>query len=157
MAEDRVQEGETLASSGAVAPTHLDQQHTEVVCPRCGRITDSLKIYDDAAVWEYPLVASCPDCMRRSIRRRAFIWFPWSLWLMPFFAWIVCRDLLESRRKGHSDPAVAEAFRMNSRERFELMAQRVNLHKIPRREWILFSGLLVLIAVFWVVILALVR
>lgn len=154
MADDSIQDGQPGPMSVEIPPVTIESDDVNVVCPRCARVTDSLKVYDQGVVGRRSqVVVSCPECMRRSLRRQALIVFPWSLCLMPFFAWFLYRDFRESHRKGHSDPAVAATYRMNRKEQFELVLQRLNLRKTPRREWVVLACLLLLIAGLWAIAL----
>jgi len=150
MAEEGIQEGQHGDTPVGNDRPDFRPQKLRVVCPRCFRSTDSLKVYDESVVSVTPKVAvSCPPCMRRSILRRALLVFPWSFVYMPFFAWILIQDYRASREEGHTDLTVAEAHGMSRDEQFGAAVSFLKERRKRRREWLLFGLLVALIAGFW--------
>jgi hypothetical protein len=133
---------------------------TSIVCPRCGQSTDSLKIYDASALGPPRIVFTCPTCMRKNIVLRAFAWIPWSLALMPFFAWLLLNDWWECNRPGHTDEVAAEQFRVITNPgkltgtaftEIKIPFHSKEVRRFPLRELIALLVLLAVLGALWAI------
>jgi hypothetical protein len=157
MANDQVQESlppdrPALPREPIAAPAEL-----RVVCPRCRRPTDSLKVCHPPNVlfigiytaWNSERVVGCPACLRKVLFRKMLLAVPASKLVFPIVASFYLLDWTATLRKGHTDPAVAQAHQMNQEEHLDALQKAVNLRKPPRREFLLLGIILLVIAVFW--------
>lgn len=82
-------------------------------CPECGRMTDSLKVYNLPAFWlflgiylrySYKGHIACPSCMRKKILLHGFTYNIISanlIWIFTILPWSLI-NLLRTFSKGHS-------------------------------------------------------
>jgi HEAT repeat protein len=147
-------------SEGSAHGSRPDE--TSVVCPRCWRTTDSLKVNEIPNIvflavyiaWNHDTVVACPACMRSALAKRCAAAIPLTNILFPAIAVVYVAYYLGTFAKGHSSQAVAAA---HARTRAEVLAQQnaaINLRKPPRREWIILTILIALIAGVWIAGLA---
>ena len=89
------------------------RQVTYVVCPKCGRPSDSIKVYTLPGVWVFLICffrwatqgrVCCPECMRKQILIHGFTYNIITgnfLWLLIILPWSII-NLIRTYSKGHS-------------------------------------------------------
>jgi hypothetical protein len=135
-----------------------DETELKVVCPRCCRATEHLKVVDVPNViflvayvaWNNESVIGCPECVRRLLGRRLLTSIPLSNILYPLPAFFYVAQYLGSYAKGHSSEAVAAAHRMNRAEMLGAQEAAISLNRPARREWIIVALLILIIAGIWI-------
>jgi hypothetical protein len=160
MPEERFQAEQLSTAGPQAAPSSIEQADEEmrVVCPRCCRATEHLKIVDVPNViflvayiaWNNETVVGCPECVRRLLGRRLLTSLPLSNILYPVPASFYVAQYFVSYAKGHSSQATAAAHRMTKTEMLAQQEAAIKLNRPARREWIILTLLVLVIAGIWI-------